>query len=85
MQRIDFMLRGEYIALDALLEATGLAGSGGIAKQMISGARVREQESTLLELRESRLDPLLRRVHELAGIAVDTGNLSALSPTCVPL
>jgi ribosome-associated protein len=40
MQRIDFELRGEYITLDALLKATGLAGSGGHAKAMITGAQV---------------------------------------------
>jgi ribosome-associated protein len=40
MQRIDFELRGEYIALDALIKATGLAGSGGSAKHMITGGQV---------------------------------------------
>ena len=39
MQTIDFPLRGDHIALDALLKATGLASSGGAAKVMIvSGA-----------------------------------------------
>jgi len=32
----DFALRGEYIALDALLKATGLAASGGAAKTLIA-------------------------------------------------
>ncbi len=36
MQQIDFALRGEHITLDALLKATGLAPSGGIAKLMIA-------------------------------------------------
>ncbi len=40
MRRIDFELRGEYIALDALLKATGLADSGGSAKHMITGGQV---------------------------------------------
>ena len=40
MQRIDFELRGEYITLDALLKAAGLAGSGGHAKLMIGGGQV---------------------------------------------
>ena len=31
MNAIDFPLRGEYITLDALLKATGLAPSGGAA------------------------------------------------------
>lgn len=39
--RIDFALRGEHIALDALLKATGLAGSGGAAKPMIAAGEVR--------------------------------------------
>ena len=40
MQLIDFPLRGEYITLDALLKASGLAGSGGAAKQLIAGGGV---------------------------------------------
>jgi len=40
MQIIDFELRGEYITLDALLKATGLAGSGGGAKAMVAAGKV---------------------------------------------
>ena len=40
MNTIDFELRGEYITLDALLKATGLAPSGGIAKRMVADGRV---------------------------------------------
>ena len=40
MQTIDFELRGEYITLDALLKATGLAGSGGGAKAMVAAGKV---------------------------------------------
>ena len=36
MKLIDFELRGEYITLDNLLKATGLAGSGGAAKAMVA-------------------------------------------------
>ena len=36
MTLIDFELRGEYITLDALLKATGLAPSGGVAKLMVA-------------------------------------------------
>ena len=36
----DFALRGEYITLDALLKATGLAGSGGDAKRLIAEGAV---------------------------------------------
>ena len=40
MNAIDFELRGEYITLDALLKATGLAPSGGIAKLMVADGLV---------------------------------------------
>jgi ribosome-associated protein len=40
MHSIDFVLRGEYITLDALLKATGLAGSGGAAKAMVADGLV---------------------------------------------
>ncbi len=33
-------LRGEHITLDALLKASGLAGSGGAAKVLIAGGQV---------------------------------------------
>jgi ribosome-associated protein len=35
-----FVLRGEFITLDALLKATGLAGSGGEAKALIVAGAV---------------------------------------------
>jgi ribosome-associated protein len=41
MRQIDFTLRGAHITLDALLKATGLAPSGGAAKQMVAAAQVR--------------------------------------------
>lgn len=41
MNAIDFPLRGEYITLDALLKATGLASSGGIAKMMVAEGLVK--------------------------------------------
>ena len=40
MTLIDFKLRGEYITLDALLKATGLAPSGGVAKLMVADGLV---------------------------------------------
>ena len=40
MKLIDFKLRGEYITLDALLKATGLAPSGGAAKLMVADGLV---------------------------------------------
>jgi ribosome-associated protein len=41
MQLIDFAVRGEHIPLDALLKATGLASSGGVAKRMVAEGLVR--------------------------------------------
>lgn len=40
MEHIDFDIRGELITLDALLKATGLAGSGGAAKVLIATGKV---------------------------------------------
>jgi ribosome-associated protein len=40
MNKIAFELRGDYITLDALLKATGLAPSGGIAKLMVADGLV---------------------------------------------
>lgn len=40
MQLTDFPLRGDHITLDALLKATGLAPSGGIAKRMVADGLV---------------------------------------------
>jgi ribosome-associated protein len=37
----EFILRGDHITLDALLKATGLASSGGDAKQQITASLVR--------------------------------------------
>ncbi|MDZ7589793.1 MAG: RNA-binding S4 domain-containing protein [Rubrivivax sp.] len=51
MQQIDFPLRGEYITLDALLKATGLAPSGGMAKAMVADGRV--QVNGQVELRKT--------------------------------
>ena len=51
MQLIEFDLRGEYITLDALLKATGLAPSGGVAKLMVADGLV--QVDGREELRKS--------------------------------
>ena len=51
MNVIEFVLRGEHITLDALLKATGLAPSGGIAKMMIADGRVQVDGQT--ELRKT--------------------------------
>jgi ribosome-associated protein len=41
MQTIDFELRTDFIPLDDLLKATGLAHSGGAAKKLITEGLVR--------------------------------------------
>lgn len=41
MDEMELELRGEHIALDALLKATGLAPSGGHAKMLITEGEVR--------------------------------------------
>ncbi len=40
MTQLDLTLRGDFIALDALLKATGLAESGGRARALISEGSV---------------------------------------------
>ncbi|PPE71537.1 RNA-binding S4 domain-containing protein [Caldimonas thermodepolymerans] len=40
MRIIDFELRGEFITLDRLLKATGLADSGGEAKAAVAAGKV---------------------------------------------
>ena len=43
---IDFPLRGDHIALDALLKSSGLAASGGGAKVLIASGGVRVNGET---------------------------------------
>jgi ribosome-associated protein len=40
LQQINFELRGEFITLDKLLKACGLAESGGRAKALVAEGRV---------------------------------------------
>ena len=40
MQTLTFDIRGEFITLDRLLKATGLAASGGAAKTLVADGRV---------------------------------------------
>ncbi|HWI11751.1 MAG TPA: RNA-binding S4 domain-containing protein [Burkholderiaceae bacterium] len=67
MQLIDFELRGDHITLDALLKATGLAPSGGIAKMMVADGRVQVDG-----IAESRKTCKIRagQVVSLAGVRV---------------
>ena len=52
MRLIDLELRGDHIALDALLKASGLASSGGEAKSAVTSGRV--EVDGQVELRRSR-------------------------------
>ena len=52
MDSIAFPLRGEHITLDVLLKATGLADSGGGAKQLIAAGAV--QVNGAVETRRGR-------------------------------
>jgi ribosome-associated protein len=52
MRFIDLELRGDHIALDALLKATGLAASGGEAKTAIAAGKV--EVDGRVELRRGR-------------------------------
>lgn len=78
MQLIDFELRGEHITLDALLKATGLAGSGGAAKRMVADGLVqvdgREELRKTCKLRAGQVVSLTgARVRVLAAPAAVPG------------
>ncbi|MEO7056670.1 MAG: RNA-binding S4 domain-containing protein [Caldimonas sp.] len=63
MTAVDFALRGDHITLDALLKATGQAGSGGAAKVLIAEGGVRVNGA-----------PEMRRGRKLrSGDQVETG------------
>ena len=77
MNQIDFTLRGEFITLDALLKATGLAGSGGAAKAMVAEGRVqvdgREELRKTCKIRAGQVVAVAgARVRVAAGPAATT-------------
>jgi ribosome-associated protein len=51
MQRLDFQLTGEYIALSDLLKLTGVADSGGAGKALVASGSVAVNGQT--ELRKT--------------------------------
>ncbi len=67
MNETTLTLRGEHITLDALLKATGWAGSGGAAKQLIAAGQVRVDGA--VELRRGAKLRAGQRI-EMAGQAV---------------
>lgn len=76
MQNIPFELRGEFITLDRLLKATGVAGSGGMAKMMVAEGRVQVDGRD-----EARKTAKLRagQVVSLTGVRI-----TLLPPAAVP-
>jgi ribosome-associated protein len=67
LQQIEFAVRGEFITLDALLKAAGLAESGGAAKAMVAAGKV--QVDGQMELRKTaKLRP--GQVVALAGARI---------------
>ena len=68
MKRMQFAVRGEFITLDRLLKATGLAPSGGTAKALVAEGRV--QVDGRDELRKAcKLRP--GQVVSLAGVRIE--------------
>ncbi|MBI5256177.1 MAG: RNA-binding S4 domain-containing protein [Burkholderiales bacterium] len=72
MQQIDFYLRGDSITLDRLLKATGLAPSGGQARQLVVEGRVqvdgRDELRKTAQIRAGQVVALTgTRIRVLAG------------------
>ncbi len=71
-KEINFELRGDFITLDALLKATGMAMSGGLAKAMIAQGLVSVDGQT--ELRKTCKIRAGQKVHcEDTQVNVNTG------------
>lgn len=68
-----FSLRGDHITLDALLKATGLAGSGGDAKRLIVEGQVQVNGSP-----ETRRGRKLRAGDE---VVLGAARVRLLAPT----
>ncbi len=79
MELIDFELRGDHIALDALLKATGVSGSGGAAKALVASGQV--QVDGRDELRKT-CKIRAGRVVAVAGCRI---TVLAASPSLEPL
>jgi ribosome-associated protein len=73
-----FELRGEFIPLDALLKATGLAPSGGAAKLLVAQGVVRVDGA--VELRKT-CKLRAGQVVELAGVRITIQAPDAAAPS----
>ena len=76
MKRIELVLRGDHIALDALLKTSGLAPSGGAAKAIVASGRVqvdgRDELRKTCKVRAGQVVQLGDvRVHVLAAEAAE--------------
>lgn len=85
MQHIDFELRGDFITLDALLKATGLAQSGGAAKAMVAAGKVevdgREELRKSCKLRAGQVVAVHgARVHIVTGPTAPATSSSCCDP-----
>lgn len=79
MEWINFELRGEHIALDALLKATGVSGSGGAAKALVASGVV--QVDGRDELRKT----CKIRAGQVVAVAGSRIRVSAPSPQIDPV
>lgn len=66
-QTLDFELRGEFIPLDSLLKAAGVADSGGAAKALVAAGEVQVDGQT--ELRKT-CKIRAGQVVQLAGVTI---------------
>jgi len=74
---VDFPLRGEFITLDRLLKATGIAPSGGAAKAMVAEGHV--QVDGRDELRKTcKLRP--GQVVSLSGVRIRVMSADLAAP-----
>jgi ribosome-associated protein len=77
MQTIQFTLRGEFITLDRLLKATGLAGSGGQAKTLVAEGKVqvdgRDELRKTAKLRAGQVVSLTGTRIKVLAAEIDAG------------
>ena len=77
MRHIDFAVRGEFITLDRLLKACGIAPSGGAAKTLVAEGKVQVDGQD--ELRKSaKLRP--GQVVSLTGVRIRLDVAPASTP-----